>query len=271
MATTALSLAPTAPSGSFARTARLYVREIRFEILRTLRNRTSVFSALGFPVLFYLLFGVVNKGETMGGGHINVAKYLLGGYAVFGLVGAALFGIGFGLAMDRASGWRELKRASPMPPMADVVARCTVATLLSIVILQLLCILGITCAGVHLSVPEYLRMLLVTILGSIPFAGMGLLLATMLPVNAAAGILNMIYLPMSYCSGLWVPFALLPHWVQRLAPALPTYHLARLMQHATGYAPKGDSVGGHALALLGFTLLFVGCAAVAFGRSDSEA
>ena len=269
MATTALSLPYATIATTPNHTLRLYLREIRYELIRASRNRTFALSTLGFPLLFYVLFGVVNKGESMHGQ--NVAKYLLASYEAFGIVGAALFGIGVGLALERTSGWLELKRASPMPPLAYLVARCAMAIVFSLVIVSLLCVLGISFAGVHLSLLEYSRMLLTAVAGSIPFAGMGLLLAMLLPANAAPGIVNMIYLPMSYCSGLWVPFSLLPHWVQRLAPWLPTYHLARLMQHTIGYAPQGDSILGHALALLGFTVLFLGCAALWFKRTDADA
>ena len=266
MATVAFTLPQTAPR-ALSRILPLYLREIRFELLRISRNRSFLFSTLGFPMLFYVLFGVVNKGATMQG-HVNVAKYLLGGYTAFGMVGAALFGIGVGLAMDRTSGWLELKRASPMPPLANVVARCTTAMLFSVVIVVTLCTLGTTLAGVHLAPAELLRMLGVAALGSVPCAGLGLLVATLLPANAAPGIVNMIYLPMSFCSGLWVPFAYLPHWVQHLAPWLPTYHLAQLMEQAIGYGMPGDSALRHILALLGFTLLFLGAAAIAYNRTE---
>ena len=269
MATTALPL-PYAAPGSLSRSLRLYLREIRFELVRSLRNRAFTLSVLGFPMLFYVLFGVVNKGNTMEGG-ANVAKYLLSSYEAFGIVGAALFGIGVGLALERTSGWLELKRASPMPPFAYLVARCVMAIVFSTVIVSLLCVVGIAFAGVHLTLPEYARMIATAVFGSIPFAGLGLLLATLLPANAAPGIANMIYLPMSYCSGLWVPFRYLPHWVQHLAPWLPTYHLAQLMLHTIGYAQPGDSAAQHVFALLGFTLLFLSVAALWFKRTDADA
>ena len=160
------------PIASTRNPVRLYLREIRFELLRTLRNRIFVLSTIGFPTLFYLLFGIVNKGATMQG-HVNVAKYLLGGYAAFGMVGAALFGIGIGLALDRTSGWLELKRASPMPPLANVLARCVMAMLFSLVIVSILCALGITLAHVHLTLPGYARMLAVGAAGLVEVAGAG--------------------------------------------------------------------------------------------------
>ena len=265
------ALAMPLPSGGHvtpARTLQLYVRECRYEFVRALRNKGFAFGVLGFPTMFYLLFGVSNRGETLHGGPFLLAKYLLAGYAGFGTVGAALFGIGVGLAFERTSGWLDLKRASPMPPLAYITARCVMAVLFSLMIVTLLCGIGITAAGVHLTAYEYLRLMGTAVLGSVPFASMGLLLAMLLPPNSAPGIVNMIYLPMSYASGLWIPLSMLPRWVQHTAPWLPTYHLAQLMLHAVGYAPAGDMVSRHILALAGFTCLFVGAAWILFSRTE---
>lgn len=273
MATATLPRPETASANAtdnLTRTLHLYTREARFEILRALRNKGFTLSILGFPIVFYCLFGVMNSAGTLPGGQ-SVAKYLLASYAAFGMVGAALFGIGVGLALERTSGWLELKRASPMPPFAYLAARCVMAIAFSMVIVTLLSGIGIAFAGVHLSAAEYGRMLLVTIGGSVPFAGLGLLLAMLLPANAAPGIANMIYLPMSYCSGLWMPLRLMPRWIQHLAHWLPTYHLAQVMLSAVGYGQPGDSVLGHVLALAGFTVLFLSAAAVCFRRAETEA
>lgn len=52
---------------------------------------------------------------------------MLAGYCCFGMIGAALFGIGVGLATERAAGWLELKRASPMPAAAYLLAKLAMA------------------------------------------------------------------------------------------------------------------------------------------------
>src|SRR5579871_3281814 len=96
----------------FARTARIFGKETKYEFLKLLRNRSFSLAVIGFPIMFYLLFGVSNRGANSNG--IQMARYLLGGYACFGLISAALFGIGVGLAGERAAGWLEVKRASPM-------------------------------------------------------------------------------------------------------------------------------------------------------------
>ena len=268
MSTTALTL-PYAPASSPGRAMRIFLRETRYEFVRALRTRAFSLSVLGFPVMFYVLFGVMNRHETVHGAII--AKYLLASYAAFGVVGAALFGIGVGLAGERTSGWLELKRASPMPPLAYLLAKCVASVAFGLVIANVLCIVGVFGAGVHIALSEYAGVMAMCFLGGVPFACFGLLLAMVVPANAAPGIVNLIYLPMSYFSGLWEPIFLMPKWMQHLAPWLPTYHLSQLMLRVFGYAMPGVSASRSIEALLGFALLFLGCAWIAFARAEVDA
>ena len=71
-------------------------------------------------------------------------------------------------------------------------------------------------------------------------------------------------------SGLWMPISLLPRWLQHIAPWLPTYHLAQLMLGVMGYA-QPEAAMRHLFALIGFALLFLGCAWIAFARSETNA
>jgi ABC-2 type transport system permease protein len=99
---------------------------------------------------------------------------------------------------------------------------------------------------------------------------MGLLLALLVPANAAPAIVNLIYLPMSFLSGLWMPLRFMPHWLQRFAPALPTYHLSQLMLHIFGYSDP-MSLATHWNALIGFTLLMLGLCWLIFHRKEQNA
>ncbi len=265
MSTATLTLPRTA---SFARSISIFLREARCEFLRLLRTRSFALSIIGFPVVFYLFFGIImNRGEHIG--TISVAKYVLASYAVFGMVGAALFGIGVGLASDLAAGWLDLKRASPMPPMAYVLAKCTSAMVFGICIVSVLALMGITLGHVSLTLVEYARMIGLTVVGVIPFACMGMALALLVPFSSAPGIANMIYLPMSFCGGLWVPIMFLPHLLQKAAVLLPTYHLGQLMLGAFGYANSGSNLS-HWYGLLGFTLLMLGIAGIALRRIEQN-
>jgi ABC-2 type transport system permease protein len=263
-ATTYTLPAVSSPSG-----LRIFLTEMRYQVIGAMRTRAFSLSAIGFPVMFYCLFGLVmNRNETMSAG-VSVAKYLLGGYAVFGALGAAIFGIGIGTAMDRSAGWLDLKLASPMPPLAYVLAKCSMAVVFSLIIVSILTVLGITLGHVSITFNEFAHIALYAAVGAVPFSCLGLAMAFLVPPASAGGIANLIYLPMSFLSGLWVPIRFLPHILQTIAPIFPTYHLAQLMYGALG-APSLGSSYGHWASLLGFTLVMLGVAWMAFRRIEQN-
>ena len=249
-------------------TLRIFSKETRYEFLKLLRTRSFSLSVVGFPVMFYLLFGIANRNSY--NSSLNVAKYALGGYACFGMIGAALFGIGVGLAGERAAGWLELKRASPMPVSAYLFAKCASAVAFGLIIVAILTTIAMTLGGVSLTSTEILKMLGMTVVGAVSFASMGLLLAQLVPANAAPGIVNLIYLPMSFLSGLWMPIRFMPHSLQHFAPALPTYHLSQLMLTIFGYQDS-MAASAHWTALAGFTMLMLGISWLIFHRREQNA
>ena len=44
-------------------------------------------------------------------------------------------------------------------------------------------------------------------------------------------VINLIYLPISFASGLWIPLRALPDLVKQVAPWLPPYHVAQHGHH----------------------------------------
>jgi ABC-2 type transport system permease protein len=268
MSTVTLPLTVGQQGNDLNRTISIFLREARYEFVGLFRRSSFSLSIIGFPVIFYLFFGLImNRGEHIG--NVSVAKYMLGSYAVFGMVGAALFGVGVGLCSDIGAGWLELKRASPMPPAAYLLAKCCSAVAFGILIVSILSLMGIFIGHVSLSLPEFARMIGLTIAGVLPFACMGMALALLVPFSSAPGIANMIYLPMSFCGGLWVPIMFLPRILQKFALLLPTYHLAQLMRGIFGYANTGTTAS-HWLGLLGFTLVMLGIALLAFRRLEQN-
>ena len=251
-----------------AATARIFLLEMKCEFMILFRAKPFFLATIGFPVMFYVLFGIANK--HVNSGNIAIAKYMLGGYAVFGLIGAALFGIGVGMATDRSMGWLDLKRASPMPPLAYLLAKAATAVAFGLIITTVLCGVGLAFGGVKLSPAEFGHMLLIAVVGSVPFSAMGMFLGLTVPSNAAAAIVNLIYLPLSFCSGLWIPIMFLPRMLQKIAVVSPVYHLAQLMENGFGYA-DGTAMATHWMALAGFLMLMIGASWVVFQRAEQNA
>ncbi len=247
----------------------LYAKEIKYEFLKLIRTKVFSLSVIGFPLMFYMLFGLTNRGQTMGG--MDAAKYILAGYCCFGMIGAALFGIGVGLASERSQGWLELKRSSPMPAMAYLIAKCITAQAFGLIIVAVLSIVAVFFGGVKLSLTEVALMLGMTLAGTLAFASMGLLIALLVPANAASGVVNLIYLPMSFMSGLWIPINMLPKFLQPIAPYLPAYHLSQLMETIFGYQRRSSTAFSHWAGLIGFMLLMLGASWAVFHRAEQDA
>jgi ABC-2 type transport system permease protein len=251
------------PPSRFAYVGRIFAKEIQYEFVKMLRIKAFSLSVLGFPIMFYLLFGVSNR-------HTDFARYLMASYGCMGVVSASLFGIGMGISMERAQGWLELKQASPMPRLAYLAAKVVNSAAFALIIQIALIALAISVGGAQIQAIEALRLIGVTLLGSVPFAAMGLLVSVLVPANSAPGIINLIYLPMSFASGFWMPITMLPHWLQTIAPALPTYHLGQLALNVIGMAQPG-LISTHVQVLAGYTLVMFGAAWIIFNRSEAKA
>jgi ABC-2 type transport system permease protein len=247
----------------------IFAKETKYEFLKLIRTKVFSLSVVGFPVMFYVLFGLSNRGNQMDG--MDAAKYMLAGYCCFGMIGAALFGIGVGLASERSQGWLELKRSSPMPPLAYLIAKCITAQAFGLIIVAVLSILAVAFGGVRLTGTESAEMLGMTVVGTVPFAAMGLLIALLVPANAASGVVNLIYLPMSFMSGLWIPIQFLPKFLRPIAPYLPAFHLSQLMETIFGYQRDGSTAAAHWFGLAGFTLLMLGVSWAVFHRAEQDA
>jgi ABC-2 type transport system permease protein len=64
-------------------------------------------------------------------------------------------------------------------------------------------------------------------------------------------VVNLLYLPMAFLSGLWFPLQMLPPLVRAQAPLWPSYHLNALAQSALGF--DTGSAWPHVLWLAVFT------------------
>ena len=253
---------------SLAASFKVYFKEAKYEFLKLLRLPIYSLSTILFPVMFYVLFGLLlNRGHAQRG--VIVAAYLMATYGTFGVMGASLFGSGAGLASERGLGWLEVKRASPMPPFAYFVAKTIVCMMFSLIIILILLSLGVLFGGVQISIATAAKLAATLVVGACAFCAMGMAIGYFAGPNSAPAIVNLLYLPMSFASGLWIPIDMLPRFLQKFAPLLPPYHLGQLALGVVG-VPLSHSAIGHWQALAGFTLICLGIARIGFQRSEDK-
>lgn len=236
-----------APASAWRQALRPYRAELVAELRRAWRTPAFAVPSLLFPVLFYLLFGVL-----LGRGHAPL--YLLATYCVFGAMAPALFGFGVQLALDREGGLLTLKRALPMPPAAPLLARLAMAVLFALLVASLLIGVASVLGGVQLHALQVLQLLAVAGLAALPLGAIGLLIGSHVSASAAPAMVNLVYLPLALLSGLWLPLSALPKVFSTMAPLWPTWHLAQLALPVVGL-PSVGSMAGHLLVLLLVTVV----------------
>lgn len=255
--TSALRRAPVLPA-----LAQLTLAEAR----RMLRNPMFAVGTIGFPILFFSLFGLPNIKDTTPDGQ-PLGPYMLIGFGGTALLSLALFSFGANISLERTGGWLKLLRASPMPTALYFVAKVISALAFSAIALAALYTFAHFAGGVTLSLGVALTVLFKLLLGMIPLVTMGLAIGFLVNPTAAQVVANIVSIVMSFGSGLYMPLFLLPKFVQKVAPFLPAYHLGEVGRSPVISTPNETQ---HWLALLAFTALFGLLAVWGWKRDESR-
>lgn len=259
-ATLSTALFPgVAPAMPLGRVIRAYLAEARCEFLHLVRSPAMVIPFLLLPGPLYLFFGVVLAGSSPEARtNPELANYILSGWCVYAAMGPAIFGVGCPLAAEREAGLLKLKRALPAPPGAYILAKMLMAMAFTALALALVMAAALYGGKITLGIGELLALALVMIVGSVPFAAIGLAIGARASASAAPAFANLIFLPMIWLAGLFFP---LPAAMQKWVVIWPAFHLNQVAIAAAGidgfrfFDPK------MAIAvLIGFTLIFGGWA-----------
>jgi ABC-2 type transport system permease protein len=242
--------------------------ETRYELLKLWRLPIFAIMTLAFPVVFYLMFGVALAGSRALGGR-DIALPMLGMYGAFGVIGAALFSFGVGVAVERAQGWLPMKRATPMRPIVYVLGKVGASMCFCAAIVASLALVGTVLGGVRLSPGQWTSLAVSLIAGSIPFCALGLAIGFAAGPNSAPAFVNVLHLPAAFAGGLWMPIEILPRGVQSVAPWLPQYHLGQLALSVIGQSQEPQPLW-NVLSLVAWTFVAIGLAVVSFKRDEGK-
>lgn len=228
-----------------------YATEAKYEILNGLRNPAFAIPFLAIPVAVYLLFGVVIVPPDIEPAWRN---YLFSGFSVLAAMMPSIFIGCMGVAMEREGGLLKLKRALPMPTGANLVAKMLTAMAVSTMALVPIAIAGLTIGQLSLSLPQVLILEAVMIVGTIPFFTIGFFIGSIASGSAAAAYANVVFLPMMWLSGLFIP---LPKFLEPWTVVWPAFHLNQVALAAAGVSEFSFFPAAMAAAVLvGVTVLF---------------
>lgn len=248
-------------SMSLGRTLRAYLIEAKCAFISILRIPILPITMMALPVLLYILFAVTVVSQ-LAADNPNVAVSFFSGFLIFATIGPGLFGFGVGLAIERQNGILNLKRAQPMPPASCLVAKMITAAACTGFTMVLLISAAMNFGHLHLTAGQIINIVLVSMFGVLPFCAIGFFIGAWVSGTAAIGIVNLIFFPMLYLSGMFFP---LPGILVPWARIWPTYYMNQIVWSALGVESQVD-VRICVLILLGVTVFFTYLAARRFAR-----
>jgi ABC-2 type transport system permease protein len=242
---------------------RLLVRQSLAELLKLLRAPDFVAPVVLLPVVLYTLFAGPSLSAVTADG-FAIGPVLTASFTAYGVLGIVLFTFGEAVAAERGMGWLRLVRATPLPGWAFLAAKLVAGLALVVVFLAVMIPAAVVLGG-GMTPDGWLRLAGVVLLGALAMAPIGFLVGFLVRPAAAGAVALLVYLPLSFASGMWTPLEFLPEPVQAIAPYLPTFHLNALGHAAVG-VPTPD-VAVHVAWLLGTFIVGSIVAAAAYRRA----
>ncbi|MDZ5443926.1 ABC transporter permease [Micromonospora sp. 4G57] len=235
---------------------------LAIEIRRVLRNRRTLVFILVMPAVFFLLFGLPQRGQELPNGR-PVTGWIMISLAVYGAM-VATTSAGAAVATERALGWSRQLRLTPLRPPAYVATKVATAMVLGLIAVLVEFAVG-AAAGVRLPVQVWLLSGLTAWLGSLVFAAFGLFVGYLAPAENVMQFMGPILAILAMLGGLFVPLDVLPHVLQQIAKFTPVYGVGQLARAPlTGAGLDWVALGNVA----GWTVLF-GLGAARLFRRDT--
>lgn len=191
-------------------TSGAWLRLIRIEIRRTLRNRRALVFCVVMPVFFYLMFSRVqpNAAETLGRG--TVGAWLMVNLALFGAIGASATG-GAAVSIEREHGWTRQLRLTPLGPLTWILTKAIGALVGALVAAGAVFMAG-AASGARMVWWAWPVCLVAVLVLSLVFSIFGVMVAYLVPSENSAQILAFANTALAFAGGLFVPLPAGSSW-----------------------------------------------------------
>ena len=215
--------------------------QIEVETKLTLRRGESLIVTLGIPVGILVFFGNVDLVDT---GYRDPLDFLVPGVLALAVMSTAMVSLGIATGFERRYGVLKRLGSTPLGRSGLLTAKT-----LTVVVVEVIQAVIIVAAGAILGWSPgggVLEAVAVMIIGTIAFAGLGLLMAGTLRAEATLAVANGGYLLLLVLGGMAYPLSKLPLALQDVARVLPAAPLAECLRGAL----TGTGIPGARLSIL---------------------
>lgn len=225
------------------------------ELKLFLRERVGPVWGVGFPLLLLIIFGSIpafkRPSKDLGGlTALDVYVPILVAFVIAILSLSALPSV---LAAYRERGILRRLWATPVGPARVLAAQLMIN--FATVVLTMVLILVVARYGFGVAMPERLvAFVLAALLGAAALLAFGLFLAALLPsARAAQATGTILFFPMMFFAGLWLPISQMPGALRHFSRATPLGATVQALQDSA----QGDWPSPlRLLTLVGYALVF---------------
>ncbi|HEX6513244.1 MAG TPA: ABC transporter permease [Chloroflexota bacterium] len=227
------------------------------ELRLTSRRGENLLVTLVIPLVLLLFFGSTSVFAAAGQRPVD---FLVPGILALAIMSTGMVSLGIATAYERHYG--VLKRLGGTPLSRPQLIAAKVASVVVVEAGQAVLLLGVaTLAFGWRPQGSWAVPLGIAVLGTVTFAGLGLLMAGALRAEATLAGANGLYLVFALIGGMFLPVDHLPRALAGIAPYLPADALADLLRASLAGAPLS---GFSLVVLVLWTLAFVGLAMQTF-------
>ncbi len=203
--------------------------QIRYDLLSTVRNRQAQFFTMAMPVGFLLLFCAIFGNGWLGyhADRVRASTYYVANLTTFGIVDIACMSMAIILVTSRESGVLRRRQATPQPAWVILIGRAVTVLVMSISTACLLLAIGRLAFGASIPLNGVPSLLVSVVVGSITFCCIGFALTSVITsVQSAQPTVMGVTMPLFFISGVFIPWVIIPHWLQHVAAVFPMRHLS---------------------------------------------
>ncbi|RVU22075.1 ABC transporter permease [Streptomyces antnestii] len=226
------------PKPGAAPLSRMIGAQAVLETKMLLRNGEQLLLTVVIPTLLLVLFSSVDIVDTGDG---KAVDFLTPGVLALAVMSTAFTGQAIATGFERRYGVLKLLASSPLPRWALMTAKT-----LSVLVTEVLQVILLTVIAFALGWNPHgnpLAVLLLLVLGTAAFSGLGLLMAGTLKAEATLAAANLVFLLLLVGGGVIVPLDKFPEAAQSVLGLLPISALSGglrdVLQHGASM-PWGD-------------------------------
>ncbi len=198
--------------------------QTRIELMMTLRRGESLLVTLVIPIGILVFFTKVDAVKVSG----TAIDFLVPGVLALAVMSTAMVSLGIATGFERRYG--VLKRLGSTPLSRTGLLTAKTANVLAIEALQSVLIIAVGIALGWEPTAGILPALGLLLIGTVAFAGIGLLMAGTLRAEANLAAANGLFLLLLFLGGMAYPLARLPDALEVFARALPAAALAECVR-----------------------------------------